>query len=144
MSAIPTPVSDTLVVSSPVPSAPAYPVVGADVEQSPKIAQFERLFPFLLIGFTVFVVTIFSAYFMMSNRINDLRTWLALALTDTFVVCTLTTLALIIAAGTKQMNFEEGFLKWLGGATIAEVAGIVLIVFRFFFANAGSGSVIPK
>lgn len=103
--------------------------------------KFIRLFPFLLIGFTVLVVTIFSAIFMMSNKIDDLRTWLALALTDTFVVCTLTTLALIIAAGTNTMTFNEDFLRWLGGATIAEVAGIVLIVFRFFFTNPGTAKI---
>ncbi|GAC1418675.1 MAG: hypothetical protein NVSMB62_10640 [Acidobacteriaceae bacterium] len=102
---------------------------------------FIQLFPFLLISFTVLVVTLFSAIFMMSNKIDDLRTWLALALTDTFIVCTLTTLALIIAAGTDTMEFKEDFLRWLGGATVAEVAGIVLIVFRFFFTNPGTAKV---
>jgi hypothetical protein len=103
--------------------------------------KFKLLFPYFLIAFTVIIVTVFSAVFMMLNKIDDLRTWLALALTDTFVICTITTLALIIAAGTNAMTFEAGFLRWLGGATIAEVAGIVAIVFRFFFTNPSTGKI---
>jgi hypothetical protein len=109
------------------------------------MSNFKIVFPYVLTSLAFVVVTLFSAIFMMSNKISDLRTWLALALTATFIVCCIATMALIIGSGNGTMTFDPSFLKWLGGATIAEVAGIVLIVFRFFFtAAATSGVVIPK
>jgi hypothetical protein len=107
--------------------------------------SFKTVFPYVLTSFALLVVTIFSADFMMSNKISDLRTWLALALTGTFIVCCVATMSLIIGSGNGTMTFDPSFLKWLGGATIAEVAGIVLIVFHFFFAaGSSSGAVMPK
>jgi hypothetical protein len=106
------------------------------------VEQFKLLFPYLLTAAAFLIVTVFSAVFMLSNSISDLRTWLALALTDTFIVCCVATVSLIIGNGNGTMKFADSFLKWLGGATIAEVAGIVLIVFRFFFnATAEVGKV---
>jgi hypothetical protein len=55
-------------------------------------------------------------------------------------VCCIGTLALIIGIGNETMKIDVSLLRWLGGATIAEVAGIVLIAFQFFFksgADAG-------
>lgn len=102
-------------------------------------------FPYALTAAAFLVVSTYSAIFMMSNKISDLRTWLALALTATFIVCCVGTLSLIIGYGAGTMNFETGFLKYLGGVTIAEVAGIVLIVFNFFFKSpAGAAAVAPK
>jgi len=102
-------------------------------------------FPYLLTVSSLIIVTVFSAIFMMSNKINDLRTWLALALTGTFIVLCVGTFSLIIASGGRTMTFQPDFLKWLGGATIAEVEGIVLIVFRFFFtAGTEAGRVEAK
>lgn len=101
-------------------------------------------FPYCLTLATFAVVTIYSAVFMWSNKISDLRTWLALALTGTFIVCCVGTLALIIGYGSQTMKFQEAFLKYLGGVTIAEVAGIVLIVFNFFFKSSAGGNVQPK
>jgi len=114
-------------------------------EEVRAMDNFEKLFPYILTLSAFVVVTVFSAVFMMSNKISDLRTWLALALTDTFIVCCIATMSIIIAAGNKTMSFEYSFLRWLGGATIAEVAGIVLIVYKFFFSATGtSGAILPK
>ena len=102
-------------------------------------------FPYILTTAAFLVVSIYSAIFMMSNKISDLRTWLALALTGTFIVCCIGTLALIIGYGAGTMTFTTGFLQWLGGVTIAEVAGIVAIVFNFFFKSpSGAAAVTPK
>lgn len=107
------------------------------------MSSFKILFPYLLTSAAFVVVTVCSAVFMMSNRISDLRTWLALALTATFIVCCIGTLALIIGIGNETMRIDVSLLRWLGGATIAEVAGIVLIVFQFFFKAGGdAGKVI--
>ena len=109
------------------------------------MTTFKIVFPYILMIAAFLVVTVFAAVFMMSNKIDDLRTWLALALTATFIVCCIGTLALIIGTGNETMKFSDSLLRWLGGATIAEVAGIVLIVFRFFFsANGSAGKVEPK
>ncbi len=101
--------------------------------------NFKTFFPYAFTSAAFLIVTVFSAVFMLSNKINDLRTWLALALTATFIVCCIATLSLIIGNGNGTMKFDPALLKWLGGATIAEVAGIVLIVFRFFFAAGAAG-----
>lgn len=102
-------------------------------------------FPYILTSLAFIIVTFFSAMFMMSNKISDLRTWLALALTGTFIVLCIGTFSLIVANGNGTMTFDQTFLKYLGGVTIAEVAGIVAIVFNFFFkAAAQSGTVLPK
>jgi hypothetical protein len=102
-------------------------------------------FPYALTFLTFIVITGFSAVFMMSNKINDLRTWLALALTGTFIVLCVGTFSLIIGSGNGTMTFDATFLKYLGGVTIAEVAGIVAIVFNFFFkATAQTGAILPK
>lgn len=101
-------------------------------------------FPYVLTCAVLVIVTVFSAMFMMSNKISDLRTWLALSLTATYIVLCIGTFSLIIANGGGTMTFQPDFLQWLGGATIAEVAGIVLIVFRFFFkATETAGVVTP-
>jgi hypothetical protein len=69
-------------------------------------------FPYALLSVTLIIVTVFSAVFMMSNKINDLRTWLALALTATFIVLCVGTFALIVAYGNGTMNFDPAFLKY--------------------------------
>jgi hypothetical protein len=120
-------------------------VYDCEIAEDRTLDTFKILFPYVLTSLAFLVVTIFSAVFMMSNKISDLRTWLALALTATFIVCCVATVALIIGNGNGTMKFDEKFLQWLGGATIAEVAGIVMIVFRFFFtATATSGALSPK
>jgi hypothetical protein len=102
-------------------------------------------FPYALIAVTLIIVTVFSAVFMMSNKIDDLRTWLALALTATFILLCVGTFSLIIAYGNATMTFNTTFLQYLGGVTIAEVAGIVVIVFNFFFkAPSQTGAILPK
>jgi hypothetical protein len=111
--------------------------------ENPFLNDFKILFPYLLTGAAFLVVTVCSAVFMMSNKIADLRTWLALALTATFIVCCIGTLALIIGIGNEPMKIDVSLLRWLGGATIAKVAGIVFIVFHFFFkSGAEAGKVI--
>jgi hypothetical protein len=63
------------------------------------------VFLYALTSVTLIIVTVFSAVFMMSNKINDLCTWLALALTATFIVLCVGTFALIVAHGNGTMTF---------------------------------------
>jgi hypothetical protein len=109
-----------------------------------SVTTFKILFPYFLTSFGLIVVTSFSAYFMMSNKIDDLRTWLALALTATFILCCCTTLSLIIGTANKTMEIDKDMIKWLGGASIAEVAGIVTIVFNFFFKSGDNTGKVEK
>jgi hypothetical protein len=136
---------------SPAPSPPAssnessHDVATIDSWDSNRAKAFKTLFPYILTSLTFVIVTVFSAIFMMTNKINDLRTWLALALTATFIVLCMGTFSLIIANGNRTMTFDKTFLQYLGGVTIAEVAGIVVIVFNFFFKAASqSGTILPK
>jgi hypothetical protein len=107
------------------------------------VKDFKVPFPYLLTSSAFLVETVCSAVLMMSNKIADLRTWLALALTATFIVCCIGMLALIIGIGNETMKIDVSLPRWLGGSTIAEVAGIVLIVVQFFFkSGADAGKVI--
>ena len=92
-----------------------------------------QIFPYAMTGFTLIVVTIFSYIFMASNSINDVRVWLALGLTDCFIVACMSTIAVIIGIANKTMVIEAGLAKCLAGVTVAEIAGLVTIVVKFYF-----------
>jgi hypothetical protein len=51
------------------------------------------------------------------------------------VLATTTTFAIILLWGSGQLTLDVAFVKWLGGATVAEVAGILMIIVNFYFAK---------
>ena len=76
-----------------------------------------------------------GAWFIASNHISDPRVFIAITLTSLFVLATTTTLAIIFLWGAKVLDLDKSFMNWLGGATIAEVAGILTIIVNFYFAK---------
>jgi hypothetical protein len=81
---------------------------------------------------------------MTSNHINDPKVYVALMLTSLFALATTTTLAIIFLWGAGILNFTEQFMNWLGGATVAEVAGILIIIVNFYFAKPAEPSQTPQ
>lgn len=64
-------------------------------------------FPYAMIAFAIVVVTICSWIFMVSNRITDVRVWLALGLTDTFIISCIGSLALIVGLANGQCTCRK-------------------------------------
>ena len=73
--------------------------------------------------------------FIFWNHITDPKVFIAITLVSLFVLATTTTLAIIFLWGAGILKFESGFINWLGGATVAEVAGILTIIINFYFAG---------
>jgi hypothetical protein len=77
-----------------------------------------------------------GAVFIASNKISDPKVFIAITLTSLFVLATTSTMAIIILWGAKLLTLDQAFVKWLGGATVAEVAGILTIIINYYFKEA--------
>jgi hypothetical protein len=89
----------------------------------------------LLIGAVLVILAINGFVFISQNKISDPRDFIALTLTSLFVLATTSTLAIIILWGAKLLAFPDSFMQWLGGATVAEVAGILTIIINYYFKS---------
>ena len=87
----------------------------------------------LLVGAVLFILTAGCAFFIARNHISDPKVFIGITLTSLFVLATTTTLGIIILWGAKVLAFDASFMNWLGGATVAEVAGILTIIVNFYF-----------
>jgi hypothetical protein len=88
---------------------------------------------FILVAVVLFILTFGGAYFIARNHIHDPRVFIGITLTSLFVLATTTTLGIIILWGAKVLTFDTSFMNWLGGATVAEVAGILTVIVNFYF-----------
>lgn len=86
-----------------------------------------------LVCVVLFILTAGGAYFIARNHIQDPKVFIGITLTSLFVLATTTTLGIIILWGAKVLTFDTSFMNWLGGATVAEVAGILTIIVNFYF-----------
>jgi hypothetical protein len=87
----------------------------------------------VLVCAVLFILTAGCAFFIARNHISDPKVFIGITLTSLFVLATTTTLGIIILWGAKVLTFEASFMNWLGGATVAEVAGILTIIVNFYF-----------
>jgi hypothetical protein len=87
----------------------------------------------ILIGAVLFILTAGCAFFIARNHISDPKVFIGITLTSLFVLATTTTLGIIILWGARILTFDATFMNWLGGATVAEVAGILTIIVNFYF-----------
>lgn len=113
---------------------PANPVPPAN----PKLAQWLHGITYILVAGVMVTLVAFGWIFMSSNSISDPKVYIAITLTSLFVLATTTTLAMIFLWGAGVLNFTEKFMNWLGGATVAEVAGILTIIISSYFTNQNS------
>jgi len=90
----------------------------------------------LLIGVVLMILAANGFVFIASNKISDPKDFIAITLTSLFVLTTTSTLAIIILWGASLLKLDLGFVKWLGGATVAEVAGILTIIINYYFKKA--------
>jgi hypothetical protein len=87
----------------------------------------------ILVGAVLFILTAGCAFFIARNHISDPKVFIGITLTCLFILATTTTLGIIILWGAKVLAFDTSFMNWLGGATVAEVAGILTIIVNFYF-----------
>jgi hypothetical protein len=87
----------------------------------------------LLVGAVLFILTVGVAFFILRNHIRDPKVFIGMTLTSLFILATTTTLGIIILWGAGVLKYEASFMNWLGGATVAEVAGILTIIVNFYF-----------
>jgi hypothetical protein len=90
----------------------------------------------LLIGVVLLILALNGFVFISKNKISDPKDFIAITLTSLFVLTTTSTLAIIILWGAKLLTLDTAFVKWLGGATVAEVAGILTIIVNYYFKKA--------
>jgi hypothetical protein len=87
----------------------------------------------MLVGAVLFILTAGVSYFILRNHIRDPKVFIGMTLTSLFILATTTTLGIIILWGAGVLKYEASFMNWLGGATVAEVAGILTIIVNFYF-----------
>jgi hypothetical protein len=90
---------------------------------------------FILIGVVLIILAANGFIFMWTTKATDPGVFIAITLTSLFVLATTTTFAIILLWGSGQLTLDVAFVKWLGGATVAEVAGILTIIVNFYFAK---------
>lgn len=96
--------------------------------------------PWHWVGYALIIVVLVilaanGFLFIFWNHISDPKVFIAITLMSLFVLATTTTLAIIFLWGAGILKFESSFINWLGGVTIAEVAGILTIIVNFYFAG---------
>jgi hypothetical protein len=95
--------------------------------------KMETWVPVSLIIATFAVLCFFSWLFIGSNRITDPKIFVVFVMADLFVMATICTFSIIILWGMKKLDLDANFVKWLGAATVGEVAGMVTIAFKWLF-----------
>jgi hypothetical protein len=90
----------------------------------------------VLIGVVLVILAANGFVFIALNHISDPKDFIALTLTSLFVLTTTSTLAIIILWGAQLLKLDTAFVKWLGGATVAEVAGILTIIINYYFKKS--------
>ena len=71
--------------------------------------------------------------FIGKNRISDAAVFIALTIVCIFAFVTVCTMGLIVLNAASVIELDKDFMRWLGGATVGEVAGMLLIVVRYYF-----------
>lgn len=85
---------------------------------------------------SVVVPTIGAWVFIAQNRLDTPQEFTGMTMVALFMFVTVSTVGLIVLAASKEIELDPSFLKWLAGATIAEVAGICTIIVKAYFNTA--------
>lgn len=93
----------------------------------------ETWVPYALIFGTFAVLAAGSWVFLSKNNISDPRIFIAVGVTATFIFATLATFSLILGAATGHFTLDNTFMRWLGGATIGEIATMLSVILGWYF-----------
>ncbi|MEG9437209.1 hypothetical protein JAO29_13705 [Edaphobacter sp. HDX4] len=94
-----------------------------------------KILGYFLMVASVLIPTIGVWVFIATNRLSTPQQFVGLTMVALFIFVTVATIGLIVLAAIKAIQLDSGFLKWLGGATVAEVAGICTIIVKAYFGD---------
>jgi hypothetical protein len=82
------------------------------------------------LGLLAFAVAIPIAAILWWGRPSTFAEFTSLIFLGIYMFVVIATFAIIILWGLGRLDIPESFMKWLGGATIGEVAGLLLFVVK--------------
>jgi hypothetical protein len=94
-------------------------------------------FGYLIMGAAFIMPFVGIWTFISLNKISRPDEFMAVTMMGLFIFVTMSTVGLIVLASSGELNIDTAFLKWLAGATIAEVAGMCTIIVRAYFMAGG-------
>jgi hypothetical protein len=92
-----------------------------------------RYFGYLVMAASVIIPGAGVWSFISRNHLNDPKDFAGLTMITLFIFVTMSTIGLIVLSASNAIALDVSFLKWLGGATVAEVAGICTIIVKAYF-----------
>ena len=95
-----------------------------------------KILGYCLMAVSVLVPTVGVWVFIVQNRIGTPQEFVGLTMVALFMFVTVSTMGLIVLASDGALKLDPSFLKWLGGVTIAEVAGICTLIVKAYFSSA--------
>jgi hypothetical protein len=95
-----------------------------------------KILGYLLMALAVVLPAAGVWAFIANNRLSNPKDFAGLTMISLFIFVTMSTMGLIILASSKAIELEAGFLRWLAGATVAEVAGISAIIVKAYFSSS--------
>jgi hypothetical protein len=86
------------------------------------------------IGLLLFgVVPLVMGWIFLLKRTFDLQEYMAVTLLGIYAFAVIVTFAIILLWGFRRLELPDKFVSWLGGATVGEVAGMVLFIVKKVF-----------
>jgi hypothetical protein len=82
------------------------------------------------LGLLAFAVAIPIAAILWWGRPGTFAEFTSIIFLGTYMFAVIATFAIIILWGLGRLDIPESFMKWLGGATIGEVVGLVVFVIK--------------
>jgi hypothetical protein len=122
------------VLSQPTPASVAAtpPAVSTAPPASAPTTKFAT-FGYIVMAAAFVLPFIGVFFFMFHNGITRPEDFISLTLVCLFIFVTMSTVGLIVLASSGELQMDPSFLKWLAGATIAEVAGMCTIILKSYF-----------
>ena len=74
-----------------------------------------------------------AGYSFLWRRTFNLQEVEAITLFATFWFAVIETFAIIVLSGMRKLYYEQGFLKWMAGITVGELAGLVYYIVKSTF-----------
>lgn len=111
---------------------PAHPKQQLELEPR-EFFKDARVVTGLAMGIALIVLgmlPLLAIWILVRSMPFEIHNFIALTLVGTFLFVVVETFAVIILWGFRQIDLPQTFVRWLGGATIAEVAILLAIVVK--------------
>jgi len=99
------------------------------------MAEYVALVGYIILGASILVPFAGVWVFIQDNKLRTAQDFTALTMVGLFIFVTMATIGLIVLSSNKTLSIDPAFLKYLAGATIAEVAGMCTIIVKAYFSS---------